>query len=132
MPPSNPATTLRPSTAVKPNRSALHSVGIGTPPDPETNRSGNTIFSDPGPRCTCPFEKYGLAANQIKLVIDGSAGNDTLIGSNGNDTFAFSFGAGGHDTVMSFQTHGAGTQGDVIALAGFQDHSFDQALADGH
>src|SRR5215471_18575511 len=61
MPPSNPATTLRPSTAVKPNRSALHSVGIGTPPDPETNRSGNTIFSDPGPRCTCPFEKYGLS-----------------------------------------------------------------------
>jgi len=78
------------------------------------------------------IDASALAANQIKLVIDGSAGNDTLIGSNGNDTFAFSFGAGGHDTVMGFQTHGAGAQGDVIALAGFQDHSFDQALADGH
>ena len=26
----------------------------------ETNRSRNTIFSDPGPRCTHPFEKSGL------------------------------------------------------------------------
>jgi hypothetical protein len=30
------------------------------PPDSETNRSCNAIFSDPGPRCTYPFEKSGL------------------------------------------------------------------------
>ena len=30
-------------------------------PDPETNRSRNTIFSDSAARCTYPFEKSGLA-----------------------------------------------------------------------
>jgi hypothetical protein len=30
-PPSNPATTLQPSTGVNPNRSALHCIGIGSP-----------------------------------------------------------------------------------------------------
>src|SRR5258708_6018036 len=44
----------RPSTGAKPNRSALHSVCIGNSPASETNRSRNTIFSDPGPRCTYP------------------------------------------------------------------------------
>jgi hypothetical protein len=29
VPPSNPATTCRPSTDANPNRSALHCVGIG-------------------------------------------------------------------------------------------------------
>jgi len=53
-PPSNPATTARPSTRANPNRSALHSVCIGSPPGPETNRCYNTIFSDRGPRCTYP------------------------------------------------------------------------------
>src|SRR5215831_9643766 len=85
MPPSNPATTLRPSTAVKPNRSALHSVGIGTPPDPETNRSGNTIFSDPGPRCTCPFEKYGLASSAAarpdRIAVDAEPAEFLVFGA---------------------------------------------------
>jgi hypothetical protein len=36
--PSNPATTERPSMRANSNSAALHSVGIGTPPDPETNR----------------------------------------------------------------------------------------------
>ena len=53
-PPSNAATTARPSTGAKPNRSALHSVRIGLPPASETNRYPNTIFSDPGTRCTYP------------------------------------------------------------------------------
>src|SRR5438034_7966481 len=35
-------------------------------PASETNRSRNTIFSDPGPRCTYPFEKSGLAAITAK------------------------------------------------------------------
>ena len=55
VPPSNAATTARPSTRAKPNRSALHSVCIGAAPGPATNRSRNTIFSDPGPRCTYPL-----------------------------------------------------------------------------
>jgi len=54
---------LVPLNRCKPNRSALHSVCIGTPPDPEINRSVNSIFSDPGPRCTYPFEKYRLIAS---------------------------------------------------------------------
>src|SRR5207302_10269586 len=61
MPPSKAATTARPSTGANPNKSALHSVRIGLPPASETNRSCNTIFSVPGPRCTYPFEKSGLA-----------------------------------------------------------------------
>jgi len=44
--------SFRPSTDAKPNRSALHSVCIGTPSGPEINRFANSIFSDPGPRCT--------------------------------------------------------------------------------
>jgi hypothetical protein len=52
LPPSKAATTERPSTRANPNKSALHSVCIGTPPDPETNRCYNTIFSEAQPRCT--------------------------------------------------------------------------------
>ena len=47
--------TSRPSTRANPNKSALHSVCIGAPLDPEINRLANTIFSDPGPRCTYPL-----------------------------------------------------------------------------
>jgi Ca2+-binding RTX toxin-like protein len=65
-------------------------------------------------------------------IIMGGAANDGLVGGNGNDTFMFNFGAGGHDVIQDFQVHGTGTQGDVIRLAGFSDHTFDQALADGH
>jgi len=78
------------------------------------------------------IDASALAAGQIKLVIDGGSGNDTLIGSSGNDTFVFHSGTSGHDIVQDFQTHGAGTEGDVVALTGSPDHSFDQALADGH
>ena len=44
----------------------------------------------------------------------------------------FTFGVGGHDVITDFQVHGASAQGDVVALAGFSDHTFDQAVADGH
>jgi hypothetical protein len=54
LPPSTAATTDRPSTRANPNRSALHSVGIGAPSGPETNRCCNTIFSESAPRCTYP------------------------------------------------------------------------------
>ena len=62
------------STGAKPNRSALHSVCIGAPPGLEINRLCNTIFSDPGPRCTYPFEKYGLA-HQVATIV--AAGHET-------------------------------------------------------
>jgi hypothetical protein len=62
LPPSNAPTTERPSTRANSNSAALHSVGIGTPPGPEINRSANWIFSDREPRCTCPYEKSGLIA----------------------------------------------------------------------
>jgi Ca2+-binding RTX toxin-like protein len=80
------------------------------------------------------------------LVISGGAGDDiinvsalpggliglTLNGGAGNDTFMFTSGVNGHDVIQGFQAHGAGTQGDVVALAGSSDHTFDQAVANGH
>src|SRR6516162_4895694 len=67
VPPSKAATTFRPSTGAKPNRSALHSVCIGAPSGPELNRLYNTIFSDLGPRCTYPFEKSRLGIAVLHL-----------------------------------------------------------------
>ena len=80
------------------------------------------------------------------LVIKGGAGNDTINasalaagtigvtvdGGAGNDTFVFAFGTNGNDVVQGFQAHGAGAQGDLVALMGSSDHTFDQAIADGH
>jgi len=73
-----------------------------------------------------------LEGGQIKLVIDGGAGNNELFGSQGNDTFVVTAGESGRDMIHNFQAHGAGTQGDVVELTGFSDHTFDQAVADGH
>jgi hypothetical protein len=69
------------------------------------------------------IDASGLNAGQINLLINGGAGNDT---------FVFTFGTNGHDVVQGFQAHGAGAQGDVVALASASDHTFDQAVADGH
>ena len=38
----------------------------------------------------------------------------------------------GQDVIQDFQLHGAASQGDVFRLEGSSDHSFAQALADGH
>ncbi|WP_249779419.1 beta strand repeat-containing protein [Bradyrhizobium sediminis] len=65
-------------------------------------------------------------------TITGGNGNDALVGGNGNDTFVFNFGTSGQDVIQDFQVHGSSASGDVIGLAGFSDHTFDQALADGH
>src|ERR1051326_5295160 len=71
-------------------------------------------------------------AGTMGFILKGGSGNDLLIGGGGNDEFVFNFGETGHDVVTGFQVHGAGGQGDVVSLAGFSDHSFDQAVADGH
>jgi Ca2+-binding RTX toxin-like protein len=73
-----------------------------------------------------------LEGGQIKLEIDGGAGNNVLFGSQGNDTFVVKAGESGRDMIHNFQAHGAGTQGDVVKLMDFSDHTFDQAVADGH
>ncbi len=80
------------------------------------------------------------SAGTMALMLNGGDGNDTitagsnnvLVGGNGNDTFAFNFGSSGHDVIQDFQVHGTGAQGDVIKLTDSPDHTFDQALADGH
>jgi Ca2+-binding RTX toxin-like protein len=81
------------------------------------------------PAATMALTLDGGAGND---VIIGSAGDDTLIGGSGNDKFVFNFGATGHDVITDFQVHAGTAQGDVVALAGFSDHSFAQAIADGH
>ena len=73
-----------------------------------------------------------LPAGTMALTLNGGAGNNALIGGNENDTFVLTFGDSGHDVIQNFQAHGASTQGDVVALAGSSDHTFDQAVADGH
>jgi Ca2+-binding RTX toxin-like protein len=81
-----------------------------------------------------------------RLMINSGAGNDTidasalpagplgltLNGGFGSDTFVFTFGANGQDLIQGFQAHGASAQGDVVALQGSPDHTFAQAVADGH
>ena len=80
------------------------------------------------------------------LVINAGAGNDTinasashagaigliLNGGFGSDTFVFAFGSNGQDVVQGFQAHGANAGGDLVSLLGSTDHTFDQAVADGH
>jgi Ca2+-binding RTX toxin-like protein len=78
---------------------------------------------------TMPISINGGEGND---TIIAGAGNNILVGGNGNDTFAFSFGSGGQNVVQDFQVHGTSAQGDVVRLAGFSDHTFDQAIADGH
>jgi Ca2+-binding RTX toxin-like protein len=92
--------------------------------------TGNdTIDASTMPAGTMALALNGGDGNDTVL---GGGGNDVLVGGNGNDTFVFKFGASGQDVIQDFQVHGAGSQGDVIRLTGFSDHTFDQALAGGH
>jgi hypothetical protein len=50
--PSKEATTSRPATGAKPNRSEVHSVGIGELRRIRKSRCGTTTFSHSVPRCT--------------------------------------------------------------------------------
>src|SRR5262249_21858151 len=63
-PPSNPATTARPSTAAKSNNSALHSVGIGALLESPRSRSRKTTFADSALRSVKLCEISGLAMSQ--------------------------------------------------------------------
>src|SRR5882672_807350 len=60
MPASNAATTSRPSTGSNPNKSGIHSVGIGALRDSARNDCGTTLFADSPPRCTQFGEKSAL------------------------------------------------------------------------
>src|SRR5258708_4617958 len=61
MPASNAATTSRPSTGSNPNKSGIHSVGIGALRDSAKNGCGTTVFADSPPRCTQFGEKSALS-----------------------------------------------------------------------
>jgi Ca2+-binding RTX toxin-like protein len=95
----------------------------------KSGAGNDTIDASKLPAGTMALTLDGGAGND---VIIGGAGDDTLIGGSGNDKFKFTFGVGGHDVITDFQVHGATAQGDVVGLAGFSDHTFDQAVADGH
>jgi Ca2+-binding RTX toxin-like protein len=78
------------------------------------------------------IDASGLPAGTMSMTLAGGAGNDTLVGGGENDTFLFTSGEGGHDVIQGFQAHGASQQGDIVALAAFADHSFDQLVANNH
>ncbi|MFL5296630.1 MAG: calcium-binding protein [Phenylobacterium sp.] len=65
-------------------------------------------------------------------VLAGGDGNDLLAGGGGADRFVFRAGETGRDTIVDFQGHGADGRGDVLALNGFSDHSFNEAVANHH
>src|SRR5207253_2641227 len=54
VPPSKPASTRRPSTGAKPNKSALHCVGIGENLRRKPSRCCTTTLTHSEPRCTSP------------------------------------------------------------------------------
>src|SRR6185312_1180827 len=60
-PPSKAPTTSRPSTGANPNKSALHSVGIGALLESSESRCGTTTFADSASRCAYLCEISGLA-----------------------------------------------------------------------
>src|SRR6266478_1092488 len=62
MPASNAATTSRPSTDSNPNKSGIHSVGIGALRDSARNGCATTLFADSPPRCTQFGEKSALGS----------------------------------------------------------------------
>ena len=58
-PPSNDATTARPSTGANPNRSGLHSVGIGALLCSAIRLCCRRTFADPGPDHITPVRDAG-------------------------------------------------------------------------
>src|SRR5258706_5847777 len=77
MPASNAATTSRPSTGSNPNKSGIHSVGIGALRDSARNSCGTTLFADSPPVARKAAETLALVApafdqqlNAMSLNID--------------------------------------------------------------
>src|SRR6516165_10387170 len=68
-PPSNAATTGRPSTGGNAKSSELHSVCIGAPYGFEKSRVGNRFLSDSQPRCTCFGEKSALVGRFVVTIV---------------------------------------------------------------
>src|SRR6266446_6195135 len=69
LPPSNPATTARPSTGANPNRSALYSVGIGLLPPPRQTVLATRFSQIQGPDAPTPFEKCGLGRRRLLHLV---------------------------------------------------------------
>jgi Ca2+-binding RTX toxin-like protein len=65
-------------------------------------------------------------------TLAGGAGADVISGGAGADRFVFAAGDAGSDTLTDFRGHGANADGDLIVLNGFSDHSFADAVANGH
>src|SRR4051812_31074833 len=93
VPPSNPATTCRPSTGANPNRSALHSVGIGEFLRFAVRLCRRRTFADSEPQCTYLFEKCGLAL---------SPGRPPLVEKSGDAVSPFCRCAASGDTASDF------------------------------
>jgi hypothetical protein len=67
-PPSNAATTRRPSALPKSNSSGLHSVGIGDLRRDGSSHSRKTTLTTQPPPCTYPCEKCGLALAGVAMA----------------------------------------------------------------
>jgi Ca2+-binding RTX toxin-like protein len=65
-------------------------------------------------------------------TIVGGDGSDVLAGGAGSDRFVFARSNTGRDFIVDFQAHDASGKGDLIVLNGVSDHSFAEALANGH
>src|SRR4029450_10306082 len=62
-PPSNDATTSRRSTGAKPNKSGIHSVGIGVPRSTQKAVVAKQLSQSQDSDAPLTFEKSGLGAN---------------------------------------------------------------------
>ena len=120
------------------NDSITVAAGDGSPTTIDGLEGNDTIDASSVPASQAILTFIGGSGNDVILgsagddVLVGGAGNDVLRGGAGDDTFRFSLGEGGHDVIQAFEAHGGDLHGDIVALAGFADHGFDAAVANGH
>ena len=65
-------------------------------------------------------------------TLAGGDGNDVMAGGAGSDRFIFTRSQTGRDFIVDFQAHDASGHGDLLVLNGVSDHSFAEAVANGH